>query len=99
MKSRLHVSLILALLVLLGACGGGGTDDGKAKNEQTPSPPFGPQNSPNEPTAENSPAPPAGSNGNNASALVDVTPKNNFMPALEFNTYAGSDKQSDTTGT
>ena len=99
MKSRLHVSLILALLVLLGACGGGGTDDGKAKNEQTPSPPFGPQNSPNEPTAENSPAPPAGSNGNNASALVDVTPKNNFMPALEFNTYAVSDKQSDTTGT
>ena len=99
MKSRLHVSLTLALLVLLGACGGGGTDDGKAKNEQTPSPPFGPQNSPNEPTAENSPAPPAGSNGNNASALVDVTPKNNFMPALEFNTYAGSDKQSDTTGT
>ena len=99
MKSRLHVSLILALLVLLGACGGGGTDDGKAKNEKTPSPPVGPQNSPNEPTAENSPAPPAGSNGNNASALVDVTPKNNFMPALEFNTYAGSDKQSDTTGT
>ena len=99
MKSRLHVSLILALLVLLGACGGGGTDDGKAKNEKTPSPPVGPQNSPNEPTAENSPAPPAGSNGNNASALVDVTPKSNFMPALEFNTYAGSDKQSDTTGT
>jgi hypothetical protein len=92
MKTALHLCLVASLVSLLVACGGGSSD---ANVNNNPAPP---------PKNDNPPPPPIGPTGNNPSTLdpatnlVDTTPKNTVMPAVEFNTYAGSDNQSDTTG-
>jgi hypothetical protein len=109
MKNVIFPSLIAALLGMLVACGGGGDSAGGSDPKKTPPDPqlgeSDPKKTPPDPQVNGGPdnpdtsdkKPPPGVNV--PITLVDISPKNKVMPDLEFNTYAGSDNKSDTSGT